>query len=64
MADDEVVEVAAALQELQDAAVQHQALAAQVRVGLYTRLVESRAAVGRSRALLQRLDARKPPRFP
>ena len=64
MADDVAGRVAAALRELRDATNQLQVSAGQARADFHDRVVESRAALMRSRALLERLDGHKPPRFP
>ena len=63
-ADDMVGEVAAGVQALQSAAYEFSALVDDAKVSLRDRIIESRAAVARSRALLERLNARKPCRFP
>ena len=63
MTDDVNFEVAGTSNALKVAAERYNILAREFKVTLREQLLESQAAVIRSRTLLSKLNARKPPRF-
>ena len=63
MTDDVMFEVAGALSALKVTTERHSFLAREVKITLRDRIAEGEAAVARSRALLNKLNARKPPSF-